>query len=132
MLIEQVASDEAIDKAFDWLCEKRIHYHYNNDVWQLRRWWQEKKPRLVALLRAGNYGFGEQRPVISRGEVKEIWSAQDALVLKALAIVLQEVLQPHLSPRCFHLAGTGGLKGAVREVDAHLHEFEFVFRTDVN
>ncbi|NEP79500.1 MAG: reverse transcriptase [Okeania sp. SIO3B3] len=54
-----------------------------------------------------------------------------ALVLKALAIVLQEVLQPHLSPRCFHLAGTGGLKGAVREVDAHLQEFEFVFRTDV-
>ena len=59
-----------------------------------------------------------------QGEVKEIWSAQDALVLKPLAIVLQDKLQPHLSPRCFHLAGAGGLKGAVREVDAHLHEYE--------
>ncbi|MDJ0517023.1 MAG: reverse transcriptase/maturase family protein [Trichodesmium sp. MO_231.B1] len=131
MLIEQVASDEAIDKAFDWLCQKRKDYHYNNDVWQLRRWWHEKKPKLIAQLLAGNFRFGEQRRVMSRGEVKEIWSAQDALVLKALAIVLQEVLLPHLSPRCFHQAETGGLKGAVREVDAHLHEFEFVFRTDV-
>ena len=69
--------------------------------------------------------------VHSQGEVKEIWAAQDALVLKALAIALGEELQPHLSPRCFHLAGTGGLKGAVREVADHLHEYEFVFRTDV-
>ncbi len=67
----------------------------------------------------------------SGGEVKEIWAAQDALVLKALAITLQEVLQPHLSPRCFHVAGRGGLKGAVREVAAALPEHEFVFRTDV-
>ncbi|MEH1840423.1 MAG: reverse transcriptase/maturase family protein [Nostoc sp.] len=53
------------------------------------------------------------------------------MVLKALAIALHEELQPHLSPRCFHLAGTGGLKRAVREVATQLHENEFVFRTDV-
>ena len=130
-LIERLTSDEVIDAAYEWLCLRRREYHHNNDVWNLRRWWDEKKPLLLAQLRAGCYRFREQRRVLSRGEVKEIWSAQDALVLKALAIVLQEVLQPHLSPRCFHLAGTGGVKGAVREVDAHLHEFEFAFRTDV-
>ena len=129
--IERLTSDEVIDAAYQWLCQRRHDYHHNNDVWQLRRWWVEKKPLLLAQLRAGNYRLREQRRVHSRGEVKDIWCAQDALVLKALAIVLQEVLLPHLSSRCFHLAGTGGLKGAVREVDAHLHEFEFVFRTDV-
>nr|MDZ8210241.1 hypothetical protein [Nostoc sp. ChiSLP03a] len=103
----------------------------NDDVWQLRRWWAEKKPQIVAQLLAGTYRFREQRRVTAQGEVKEIWAAQDALVLKALAIVLHEELQPHLSPRCFHLAGTGGLKGAVREVNAHLHENKFVFGTDV-
>ncbi|MEH1831974.1 MAG: hypothetical protein V7L29_07855 [Nostoc sp.] len=39
--------------------------------------------------------------------------------------------KPHLSPRCFHLAGNGGMKAAVREVAAHLSENAFVFRTDV-
>ena len=131
LLIERLTSDEVFHSAYEWLCDRRQDYHHNNDVWQLRRWWAEKKPLLVAQLRAGTYRFREQRCVRGQGEVKEIWSAQDALVLKALAIVLHEVLAPHLSLRCFHLAGTGGLKGAVREVDAHLHEYEFVFRTDV-
>ncbi|MHC5939529.1 hypothetical protein [Nostoc sp.] len=39
--------------------------------------------------------------------------------------------ETHLSQRCFHLAGTGGGKAAVREVAAHLEENTFVFRTDV-
>jgi len=55
----------------------------------------------------------------------------DALVLKALAIVLGEHLRPHLSERVFHLAGSGGMKAAVRQVAAHPGEHEFVFRTDV-
>ncbi len=68
-----------------------------------------------------------------RGEEKSIewWSSLDALVLKAMTIVLTEHLKPVLSPRCFHLAGNGGLKGAVREVAAHVEELPFVFRTDV-
>ncbi len=97
----------------------------------MRRWWDEKKPELVAQLLAGNYRFRELRCVRTQGDVREIWSAPDALVLKALAIVLSDELNLHLSPRCFHLPGTGGLKAAVREVDAHLPKYEFVFRTDV-
>jgi len=129
-LIERVTSDRILAQAYVWVCNRRLHYHYNNDVWQLRRWWDEKKPLIVAQLRAGSYRFREQRRVSAGGEVKEIWAAQDALVLKALAIVLHEALHPHLSPRCFHLAGTGGLKGAVREVAAHLPDHEFVFREE--
>ncbi len=55
----------------------------------------------------------------------------DALVLKAITLVLTEHLKQHLSDRCFHLAGTGGMKAAVREVAANLEENQFVFRTDV-
>lgn len=130
-LIERLTSDEVIDAAYSWLCQRRRDYHHNNDVWHLRPWWSEKKPLLVEQLRAGTYRVRELRCLNSRGEVKHIWAARDALVLKALSIVLGEVLNPHLSPRCFHIAGTGGLKGAVQEVDAHIHEYNFVFRTDV-
>jgi len=79
-LIDRIASDEVIDAAYDWLCERRLEYHHNNDVWQLRRWWEEKKPLLIEQLLPGTYCFREQRCVRFPGEVREIWSAQDALV----------------------------------------------------
>jgi RNA-directed DNA polymerase len=61
----------------------------------------------------------------------EVWSALDALVLKALAIVLTRRLAPHLSPRCTHLAGRGGSKAAGRAVAGHLAANTFVLRSDV-
>lgn len=130
-LIEQIASDEVIESAFAWLCVKRQLYHYNADVWQVRRWWQEKKTQVQAQLLAGTFRFRELRLIRGKERVTEMWASLDALVLKAIAIVLTAHLKPHLSPRCFHLAGTGGGKAAVREVAAHLEENTFVFRTDV-
>ncbi len=97
LLIDRVTSDEVIERAYEWVCQRRKHYHHNSDVWQLRRWWDEKKPLIVAQLLSGSYRFREQRRVRAQGEVKEIWAAQDALVLKALAIVLHEELQPPIS-----------------------------------
>lgn len=40
-LIERIASDEILEQAFQWLCKKRNHYHFNADVWQLRRSWMD-------------------------------------------------------------------------------------------
>ena len=37
-LIERVASDGLIDRAYGWLCKVRKDYHHNDDVWQVRRW----------------------------------------------------------------------------------------------
>ena len=50
-------------------------------------------------------------------------------MLKALAGLLQDLLP--LSPRCTHLKGRGGLKGALRQVRAALPSARFVCRTDV-
>jgi RNA-directed DNA polymerase len=67
----------------------------------------------------------------SESQFVEVWSAQDALVLKAVAIVLSGQWHDVLSESCFHLAGRGGAQAAVREVTANLPEHQFVFRTDV-
>ncbi|MDJ0717100.1 MAG: hypothetical protein QNJ54_23280 [Prochloraceae cyanobacterium] len=37
-LIARIASDDVLKIAYQWLCQKRSHYHFNGDVWQLRRW----------------------------------------------------------------------------------------------
>ncbi|MEG4495440.1 hypothetical protein [Microcoleus sp. D3_18_C4] len=68
-LIELFTSDDVIDHAYQWVCVRRQHYHFNNDVSQLRRWWEVKKPLLVAQIRAGTYRFRAQRVVHSQGEV---------------------------------------------------------------
>ncbi|MBO1349179.1 MAG: hypothetical protein EBE86_018105 [Hormoscilla sp. GUM202] len=130
-LIAKIASEEIIDRAYEWLCHTRAPYHHNADVWHLRRWWSEKKPQLQQQLLAGQYRFRELRLFRGTDRTVEWWSSQDALVLKAISLVLAPHLAPHLSHRCFHLAGTGGLKGAVREVAAQIRHHEFVFRSDI-
>jgi RNA-directed DNA polymerase len=130
-LLDHLASDTILDRAYRWLCHTRAHYHHNDDVWHVRHWWAREKPLLQAQLLAGTYHLSECRAVQGRERRSELWCAMDALVLKALAIVLGAHLQPHLSRRCFHLTGTGGLKGAVRDVARQLPAHRFVFRTDV-
>jgi len=129
--LRQIASDAVLDLAYCWLCKRRAKTSHNNEVWFLRSRWAEVKPRLQRDLLLGRYRLSPTRRIHIEGEVLEIWSAEDALVLKAVSIVLSRELHGELSPRCFHLAGRGGAKAAVREVAAALPDNRFVFRTDV-
>jgi len=65
-------------------------------------------------------------------EVAAIWSSRDSVVLKVMTNLLSQRLLPILSKRCFHLKGHGGLKGAIREVQAVLPEYRFFCKTDVH
>ena len=74
---------------------------------------------LKAALVAGRSRFGLlTRVTLKDGEKINLWSARDALVLKALAIVLAKHLP--VSPRCTHVIGHGGAKAAVCQVMRHL------------
>ena len=42
-LMEQIASEEVLQHAYEWLCERRKGYSANNDVWDLRWRWEEIK-----------------------------------------------------------------------------------------
>ncbi len=129
--MEEIASESTLQQAFEWLCKRRANYSPNNDVWNLRRNWAEIKPRLRMALLSGNYCFRAlDRFQTPDGQI-ELWSSQDALVLKATAIVMTRRLTPCLSQKCYHLAGRGGVKAAVRAVAENLIKNEFVFRSDV-
>ena len=130
-LLEQIASDEVLDEAYAWLCDRREHYSHHDDVWDVRFHWPEIKPVLQAALLGGEYRFSPLRRIHRAEDDLEIWSALDSLVLKAIAIVLTQRLAPKLSDRCSHLAGNGGAKAAVRYVLEKLPANQFVFRTDV-
>jgi len=128
-LNEEIASDEVCDLAYEWLCKRRRDYSADSDVWDVRWRWPDIKPILQGQLVDGNYRFNPLQRIRPGNDVLEIWSALDALVLKAIAIVLNRRLG--FSQSCYHLQGHGGAKAAVRDVVDNLPHNEFVFRTDV-
>jgi len=99
-------------------------------VWRFRQHWPEEKAQLRADLLAGTYAVGLlSRVTMQNGEEVDLWPARDAVVMKALALVLPQHLP--LSRRCTHLKGYEGLKHAVRVVLTALPQYRFVLKTDV-
>lgn len=133
MVIDEVASSAVLEAAFAWLCKRRVNYPDRDDVWSVRRRWPTLKPLLQDALRYGQYRFQPLRRIQAHGEVVEVWTALDALVLKGLAMVLSRRLA---FPRCcYHVPGRDGekrgAKAAVRYICAQLPANPFVFRSDV-
>jgi hypothetical protein len=130
-MISVVASDDTLDKAYHWLCKARLKYSPNSDVWDLRFHWKREKFIIQQQLLTGRYTLSSMIRLEIDGEVKTFWGARDALVLKAIALVLGDEVTPHLSERCWHLRGRG-LKAAVRTTQESIPEYKFVFRSDVD
>lgn len=129
-LLRQLGSDAVLDNAYAWLCHQRRHYPEDSDIWDLRFHWPQAKAVLSAELRAGRYRFAPlQRLLRAGGEERGLWSARDALVLKALSQVLARVLP--VSRACTHVKGHGGALAALRRVAVCLPGQRFVLRTDV-
>jgi RNA-directed DNA polymerase len=59
-------------------------------------------------LRAGVYRIGAVRRFPAGDETIEVWPALDALVLKAIALVLTAHWLAKLSSHCYHIEGRGG------------------------
>ncbi len=130
-LIQKIASDAVIDTAYEWLCKRRKDYSHNDEVWDIRFGWAEFKPHLQKRLLRGEYTISSQIVIKTPERRTELWSAKDALVLKAMAIVLGEHLKPVLSQNCYHLKGHGGAKAAVRAASRHLKKGQHVMKSDV-
>jgi len=129
--IERVASDEILDIAFDWVCKRRIHYSHNSDIWDLRLNWQEIKPKIQQALVSGDYTFSALKEIRTDSDIIELWCATDALVLKALAVVLGEHLNDTISEQCHHVQGRGGTKQAIRNTMNVLAPGSYVMKSDV-
>ncbi len=129
-ILTDLTSDDVLDTAYDWLCQRRRDYPADADVWSFRHGWAREKDRLKTALAVGRFRFGLlTRITLADGDEVDLWSARDALVLKALTIVLAGALP--VSARCTHVKGHGGAKAAVRQAHNHLTANSFVLRTDV-
>jgi len=66
--MDEVASDEVLDLAYDWLCRSRKNAGHNSDVWVVRWRWADLKPRVQAELRAGTYRLSPTERYVIDGE----------------------------------------------------------------
>jgi hypothetical protein len=130
VLTAALTSDAVLEAAFAWVCLRRRDWSPNADIWSFRRNWPNEKQHLKGDLCSGRLRVGLlDRVTKADGREADLWSARDALVLKALTIVPAPVLP--VSPRCTHIKSNGGAKAAVRQVSAALAANRFVLRTGV-
>ena len=127
-------------QAWQWLCAQRAAAPEGADVWDIR--WQhlEAGPTYLAdltsrLLR-GEYRLAPLQLQGRQTERKAVWGAQDALVLKWVALSIQHLLPLH--PACEHVKGHGGGKRSVTTLNALLTEkktdgraYPWVCRADI-
>lgn len=125
-----LSAEQAWAQAYDWLCRQRRHHPANADVWHLRFHWARLAGPLLQRVLAGDYRLSPMQRLGRGEEARVIWSAQDALVLKWVALMVAPWLPLH--PACEHIRGMG-----VHASRRRLHQalqgqhYPFVLRTDI-
>src|SRR5262249_55679950 len=105
--IADLVTDTVLDAAYARLCRRWKDWPASADVWRFRQRWPPEKARLREDLMAGTYQVGLlSRVTLRSGEEVDLWSARDAVVMKALALVLAQHLP--LAKQCTHVKGHGG------------------------
>jgi hypothetical protein len=127
---KHIFTEVTLDTAYLWLCKQRANFPVNADIWHLRFHWHTIRGELLQTLHKQDYIFMPLSVVTKAdGETLHLWSSQDALVLKVLAMALPDTLA--LSPLCTHIKGHGGLKATVSALQAALPDYIYVMKTDV-
>lgn len=123
--------DLNFNKAYDWLYRQRKRHSHNADLWSFRQTWAHRANNVRQKIKKRSYLFQPVQQYKTSEGLLYSWSAQDAFILKVLALSLSPLFNQQLSQRCFHLAGRSGTKGALRDLKAHLPEYRYIFKTDV-
>ena len=129
---DALSHPETIMSAFFWCCNQRLQWHHNADIWHLRFHWASIQPKLLLALHTGSYQFEPRHQHTRSSRKHTVIRAQDAVVLKAMAIALTPHIKQHVRHQCIHLTGRGGAKAAVRAVKARIAEYAFVLKADIN
>ena len=130
-MLKEIISERCLEKAYNILCKQRKNYSAYSDIWDLRHNWPIYKKDIKTQITAGTYNFDPVTEYTAKN--KEICykrTARDAVVLKAVSLVLADYLAPKLG-RVYHLKSYGGIAGAIKYVKSNLSKYKYVFKTDI-
>jgi RNA-directed DNA polymerase len=118
--------------SYHWLKKSRKRFPSSSDIWDFRQIWNKSSANLIESFLRGSYRLDAQKKIYRSGAgTVVLWSSPDALVLKVLTYLIQQILKPFLSISCYHPKGHGGLKKAVNEVMREYPRYRFFIKTDV-
>jgi hypothetical protein len=120
-----------LETAFQWISNLRKKYSPNNDIWNLRRDWENIKEGLLAQFNDGSYVFCPLERYEFEDQTISLWSSRDMVALKLLSQALGQRMAKYIPQSCCHVKNHGGLKKAVRQTYEALPEYEYVMRSDV-
>tara|TARA_B100001123_G_scaffold20535_1_gene22740 strand:- start:15 stop:1070 length:1056 start_codon:yes stop_codon:yes gene_type:complete len=127
--MQELTSEQTLEKAFDDVCSARTK-NPHCDIWDVRSNWPALRGQLQQSLRQGTFRFDSVRQYEAQVGLVGIRASLDAVVCKAMALVMQRRVV--LSDTCStHLKGRGGLKAAVRDSAQLTCSQTFFFRSDV-
>lgn len=136
-LFTQVIESTHLDNALRWLREQSVGQDHS-DVWDYSRDWEQHKAALQQQVRSGTFRFQPVHEVDitdDKGDTsrREIRPAQDRILIRAIAQVLKPVFGEALSRDCVHLAGNGGGKAAVAQLQGYIdqHPEAEIIKSDV-
>ncbi|MDM8546858.1 reverse transcriptase family protein [Candidatus Venteria ishoeyi] len=131
-LLTQTLSDNNLDVALAWLCDSAQAQEHSN-VQDYSRDWATHKVHLQARIQAGEFQFQtvHEVEILSNGksEIHELRCAEDRLLIRAIAQVLQPVFAEHIAPKCIHLAG--GTQQAVEAFHAQIKAKALEMKLDI-
>ncbi len=131
VLIQKIISNKTLHLAFRYVCKSRLDYSCSSDIWELRKNWEAEREKIKEAIVDGTYRLAPVKKILRNNECLEIWSSRDAVVLKALSIVLTKYLDPQISKNCYNFKNHGGAKKAVRAIMYHKNNFKYLFKTDI-
>ena len=119
-LMSEVVSSSNLEAAFESIYKKRKKLHYNNSIWHLSQNWATIKKEIQLKLLNNSYNIEPLKILKIDGQRLCVWSAIDAVTLKAISIVLSKHLTKKLNPDVYHMAGNGGVPGAINKLKSLL------------
>jgi len=130
--MSEVICDQILDEALSHVYKRLKEDSHNSDIWALSLYWDNRKEDIRTKLLSGNYNLSPVR-VCRGGDEKYYtrWTAQDAVVLKALTLVLSTIIREDVGDDCYHLKGCGGLKGAIKKAVEYIPQYNYALKADV-
>lgn len=125
--------DKIICQAYQWCCKQRLKHPPGDSIWDVRKHWEAIRPVLIKQFLAGKHQFSPVRRIVKNNhDVVWIWDAQDAIILKAIAIACETAYyREHFSGACISIKTHGGITAANKKIVRHMQTHPFVFKSDV-
>ncbi len=131
-LLSQVVSTENLDNAFKAVYPRRQKNGPNSCIWSLSLRWPEVRDEMRIRLLAGNYELSPVSVYRSDQGYLSCWGSYDAVILKALSLVLAPLVSDSVGTRCYHLRGHGGIKGAMTKLRSNTAQYQYAIKSDVH